>query len=195
MPKEHWTKRLKRENARLKEENDKLKTNTVSGTVSDQSELMAAIAGDASEVDANTIANALLNKVCVPHNCREDAFVMEKGESVRVQPFRLTDSSYKVVSRSMLERILKETQIDAIVWQESDYDCEDIARKFVTRCVDLGINSVGRVMSWSGNHAFCVAVVKDGNGVDFVFLEPQTDQIVDVLEGKYDLNNALIIIS
>ena len=95
----------------------------------------------------------------------------------------------------MLTRILEETAVDAIQWQAEGYDCEDIARKFVTRCCDLGINSVGRVMAWSGSHAFCVAIVQDGASVDFVFVEPQTDQIVEKFEGMYDISDALIIIS
>ena len=75
----------------------------------DFSDLKLAIAEDAQNYSANDIANTLLNDVCVKLNCREEAFVMEKGESVRVQPFRLTDGTYKVVSRSMLTRILEET--------------------------------------------------------------------------------------
>ena len=161
----------------------------------DFSDLKLAIAEDAQNYSANDIANTLLNDVCVKLNCREEAFVMEKGESVRVQPFRLTDGTYKVVSRSMLTRILEETQIDAIAWQAESRDCEDIARDFVSRCVQLGINSVGRVCSWSGTHAFNIAIVQEGDGVEFVFIEPQTDEIITILEGKYDLSNALIIIS
>lgn len=197
----HWTQRLKRENQQLKARNDRLQKELDSRVKGDLLELgpfadlKAAIAKDVREVDANTIANALLNTICIPHNCREDVFIMEEGRSVRGQPFRFTDSTYKVMSRQMLQRVLQETQIDAVEWQQNSYDCEDIARKFVTRCVDLGINSVGRVMSWSGKHAFCVAIVQSGDGVDFVFLEPQTDQIVTRLEGNYDLSNALIVIS
>ena len=161
----------------------------------DHAGLKSDIAQDAVEVHADVIAQGLLEDVCIAKNCRENAFVMEEGKSVRTQPFRLTDSSYKVVSREMLKRILEETQVDAIKWQAEGYDCEDIARKFVTRCADLGVNSVGRVMSWSGKHAFCIAVVQLGTDIEFVFIEPQTDQIIDAGSGKYDLENALIVIS
>ena len=157
--------------------------------------LKEAIAQDAKEFDANTIAQALMNDVCFPLNCREEAFIMEEGRAVRAQPFRFTDGTYKVVSQEMLDQILKETQVDAIEWQSESYDCEDIARKFVTRCVDLGVNSIGRVMSWSGSHAFCIAVIRDGDAIKFVFIEPQTDQYVEAGAGKYSLENALIVIS
>lgn len=162
-------------------------------------DLKMDIQADVKEYDANTIAQALLHEVIAPkdnrNQCREKVMVIENGETIPVQPFRLTDSNYKVVSRDMLTRILEETAVDAIQWQAEGYDCEDIARKFVTRCCDLGINSVGRVMAWSGSHAFCVAIVQDGASVDFVFVEPQTDQIVEKFEGMYDISDALIIIS
>lgn len=161
--------------------------------------LKVAIQSDVKAYDANTIAQALLHEVIAPKDnrkqCRENVMVIENGETIPVQPFRLTDATYKVVSRQMLGRILEETAVDAIEWQAEGYDCEDIARKFVTRCCDLGINSVGRVMAWSGGHAFCVAVVQDGASVDFVFIEPQTDKIVEKFEGMYDISDALIIIS
>ena len=159
-------------------------------------DLKRQIKRDAKVVKADIVANDLLNKVCIPFNCRESAFIMEKGESVRTQPFRLVDSEYNIVSLTTIGRVLKETKVDEIEWTSESYDCDDIARKFVTRCADLGLNSVGRVMSWSGGHAFCVAIVKTGGrDVDFVFIEPQTDEIIEPGKGKYSLENALIVIS
>lgn len=194
MPRKHWSAVLKDRVAHLEAENKRLRDSSGSKG-NDFSDLIEAISGDVKEVGANDVANMLLNDVCIKHNCREDVFIMEKGDNVRGQPFRLTDSTYKVVGDDMFDRILRETQVDAIQWQSNDYDCEDIARKFVTRCVDLGINSVGRVMSWSGGHAFCVAIIQDGKGVKPVFVEPQTDQIIESLTGKYSLDNALIVIA
>lgn len=197
----HWTQRLKRENQQLKTRNAQLQKelgSRVKGTllkVDPFADLKAAIAEDVREVDANTVANALLNRICIPHNCREDVFIMEEGRSVRGQPFRLTDRHYKVVSRDMLARILDETKVDALEYEAQAFDCEDFARRLVSRAVSLGINSVGRVMSWSGEHAFNIAIVQRGDGVEVVFIESQTDQIVTVLEGNYDLSNALIVIS
>lgn len=161
-------------------------------------EINNLIAQDAVEVGADVVAEALLNDVCVKHGCREKVFIMEKGDFVRAQPFRLTDSQYQVVSKQTIKQILDTTAVDKIDWEAEEYDCDDIARKLVTRCVDLGINSVGRVMSWSGKHAFCIAVVQGEDtetSIEFVFIEPQTDEIITSLEGKYDLSNALIIIS
>ena len=157
--------------------------------------LRQAIDDDSEDVSSADIGNALLNQVCVTMDCRETAFIMEKGESVRTQPFRLTDGTYKVVTRETIERLVKETKVDEIEWTAEEYDCDDIARKFVTRCVDLGLNSVGRVMSWSGKHAFNIAVIREGDGIEFVFIEPQTDEFVVAGVGNYSLENALIIIS
>ena len=157
--------------------------------------LKQVIADDVKEVSAADMGNALLNQICIPYKCREDAFIMEEGKTVRVQPYRLTDSTYNVVSKAVIERLVSETKVDEIVWTAEEYDCDDIARKFVTRSVDLGLNSVGRVMSWSGGHAFCIAAVQDGDGVKFVFIEPQTDEFIEPGDGAYSLENALIIIA
>lgn len=160
----------------------------------DFSELKAAIADNAKEFTSADIGNAMIMNPVI-RTARENAFVMETGKHVKVQPFRLTDSNFKVVSKDMLERILSETKIDAIEYTAESMDCEDFARFFVNKCVSLGINSVGRVFSWTGKHAFCVAVVYTDTGLDFLFIEPQSDEIVEVGEGMYDLENSLIIIS
>ena len=161
--------------------------------------LKAAIAGDVREYDASVLSQALLHEVVAPKDdkqrCREEVMCMETGEMHKMQPFRFTDAKYDVVSREMLDRILKETQVDQIKWVEEKMDCEKIARKFVTLATDLGVDSVGRVKSWSGGHAFCIAAVQDGASVDFVFFEPQNDKIITEFEGNYDMSNALIIIS
>lgn len=162
----------------------------------DFSELKQAIKDNAQKVDSGAIGQAILHQVCIPYDCRKDAFVMETGATIRVQPFELTDSTYKVVDREMLARILRETEVDAVKWRAEEEDCEDIARRFVQRCVDLGINSVGRVLSVKGKHAFCVAIIADGHDLEVVFLEPQTDEIVNPKpNSKYDLTNAFMVIA
>lgn len=197
----HWTQRLKQKNQQLEQENAQLQKELDSRVEGDLIEvdpfvdLKAAIAEDVKVVDAGMVGQAILEQVCIPYDCREEVFIMETGETQRAQPFRTTDAEYTIASKAMLIRILRETKVDAIPWQSEIYDCEKIARKFVTRCADLGINSVGRVISWSGEHAFCLAIVQKGDGVEAVFLEPQNDKIVTVLEGNYDLSNALIVIS
>lgn len=153
------------------------------------------IENEAKTFKAHYVSKLILDEICIKMNCREEAFVMENGTRIRVQPFRLTDSEYKVVTRDMLDRIIRETKVDEIQYEAEEYDCEDIARKFVTRCSDLGINSVGRVFSWSGGHSFCIAIIHDGDDLEIVFIEPQTDEIFMAGKGKYSLENALIIIS
>ena len=75
----------------------------------------------------------------------------------------------------------------------------------VAEAHSYGLNSVGRVKSWSGGHAFNAAVVSVGDGdLELVFFEPQDqtkDKIVTEEEilgdenSKYSLENALVIIA
>ena len=168
-------------------------------TAPDFSELQAAVAEDVREYEQSIVNTAFYSEVCKKFNCWETVHLRD-GTPAQSYPLRLPDAKYFVPSREMLDRILKETKVDEVQWVEDKEDCEDIARLFVQRCNDIGINSVGRVCAWSGGHAFCVAIVQDGTSVDFVFLEPQTDELLadsDLTDqgSMYNITNALIIIS
>ena len=170
-------------------------------------DLIALIEGDVKAYDANTVGQALLHKVCMRDGnrdfCRFEVMEIETGDIKRVQPFQLTDAKYNVLSRSALETVIEATAIDKIEWRAEEMDCEKIARKFVTVFGDLGIDSVGRVLAASGNHSFIIALVQDGASVDVVFVEPQTDAIVEPVSfdpatadaNKYNMYNAFMIIS
>lgn len=146
-------------------------------------------------ISAGDLANELLNQIVIPHNAREEVMIPETGEMVKVQPFRLTDSSYELPTRSELEKALAETKVDEAEYVAEERDCEDFARDLTQRLQDYGIKTVGRVFAWSGEHAFNVVAVQ-GSPVDFVFVEPQTDAIVvPYSEDKYNIENCLIIIS
>ena len=163
-------------------------------TAPDFTELQAAVADDIKEYSQSVVNTAFYSEVCKKFNCWETVQLRD-GEKGQSYPLRLPDAKYYVPSRDMLDRILKDTKVDEVEWVKDKEDCEDIARLFVQRCNDIGINSVGRVCAWSGGHAFCVAIVQDGTSVDFVFLEPQTDEIITDMKDMYDITNALIIIS
>lgn len=145
-------------------------------------------------VSANDLANALMQEFIVKHKSREEVMIPDTGETVKVQPFRLTDAEYKLPTRAELEAAIEETRVDEMEYEATDWDCEDFARRFVSKMHEKGIKSAGRVMAWSGNHAFNIVAVQ-GNPVDFVYVEPQTDEIVELGAEKYDVSNALIIIS
>lgn len=145
-------------------------------------------------ISANDLANALMEEFIVKHKSREEVMIPETGETVKVQPFRLTDAEYKLPTRDELEKAIKETNVNEMEYEATDWDCEDFARRFVSKMHEQGIKSAGRVMAWSGNHAFNIVAVQ-GDPVDFVYVEPQTDKIVELGDGNYDVSDALIIIS
>ena len=192
MAKEHWTKRIKRENAELKTENERLKSGVSTGT--DYTDLKSAIAEDVKVYTVNEVIQALS-----PTDIIQKAYelVMERrtGEMREMQAIRLTDSKYWILTEQMFDRILKETKVDKIKYQKEKNDCEDIARKMVDICHDLGINSVGRAFSWGGGHSFDVVLVRNENGnIILRAFEPQTDRYVE-FTGQYTLENMLVIIS
>ena len=153
------------------------------------------IENDKQVVKSGEIEGILLRDVAKKFGCRERVRNLETGKVVRVKPFRLTDRVYNVVSKRILHRVLKDISAQVEPITASGFDAEDRARRLVNQFANLGINSVGRVISWSGNHAFVVAVVTDDDNLIVEFVETDTKQIVQVGSGKYDLHDSLIIIS
>ena len=159
--------------------------------------LTVAIEEDVVEYSASDIATALISH---PELSEAREYVMhpETGRVEKMQAFRFTDGTYRVPTREMFQRIVDETKIDEIEWVAEKSDCEDISLRFNARCIELGLNSCGRVMSWSGGHCFIIAVVRDEEGLGFACLEPQTDKILssdELGEGSYSLENCLILIN
>ena len=180
-----------------KQMQDELKRLRSQSDSPDFSGLKETIKNDTFKVGMNDVGRLLMQEVAIKLNCRHDAVVMEQpGKTVRVQPFMLTDSVYNVVSQSTLKRIMKETQGDRIKYQSEEYDCEDFARRFVQSCVDLGVNSVGRVLSASARHAFNIGIVhQNKKRLTVVFIEPQADTFVEAGKRGYEMNDALMVIS
>ena len=160
---------------------------------SEESELATL---DVRSFSAADVANAIMNHPKLRH-ARELVMKPETGVLEKVQAFRFTDGTFMVPTREAFEQLVKDTKIDEIEWVQDVSDCEDIALRFNAKCIELGMNSCGRVMSWSGGHCFIIAVVRDGDSLGFAFLEPQTDQFLtdEVGEGMYSLENCLIIIN
>jgi len=76
--------------------------------------LKADIQADLKVYDANTVGQALLHKVCIRNGnrnfCRSEEMEIETGDIKRVQPFKLTDAKFNVLTREMLDRVLAETE-------------------------------------------------------------------------------------
>ena len=154
------------------------------------------VAMDVCPFGAADVANAIMNHPKLKH-ARELVMKPETGVMEKVQSFRFTDGTFMVPSRETFQRIVAETNIDEVEWVKEVSDCEDICLRFNAKSIELGINSCGRIMSWSGGHCFIIAIVRDDESLGFAFLEPQTDTFLtdEIGEGMYSLENCLIIIN
>lgn len=194
--KEHWTRRIKRENRELKAQVERLRANRKSAADSgDLSELREVVQADVKECSTSEVMDIFF-RTPVLNQSRSSAFIMETGESVRSQPVHFTDSVSYVVREETFDVIIRETSVDQIQWHSEMGDCDDIARHFANVCrMKLKINSVGVVFAWSGGHCFNIAIVRDNDSdnLKYVFLEPQSDRKIEVGEGMYNIENALIV--
>ena len=106
------------------------------------------------------------------------------------QSFRSKDAEYYVVSRSTVEQIINETEVDTIEWVADKTDCDDIAKYFsALMSVRYGLNSFGVATSYDGGHAFSFALIHEGGKLNVVWFEPQTDEILTdkIGHGAYQL--------
>ena len=165
--------------------------------------------GEASEPEASLpdgtisgidLGNEILNQIVIPHNAREEVWNIDKGKFVKVQPFRLTDSSYQLPTKDEVLSAIEATKVNEIQYVAEEWDCEDFARRFVSKMHEQGIKTAGRVFAWSGEHAFNIVAIQHEDGTpSFLFVEPQTNTVLNTLEdlgkGNYNIENSLIIIS
>lgn len=150
-------------------------------------------------ISGDALSEALLHQVIIPHDCREKVWSIDEGKWIEgLSPARFTDSEYKLPTREELDEAVRITKVDEMAYVAEVWDCDDFARRFVSKMHDQGIKTAGRVKAWSGNHAFNIVAIQGdpGDPVEFIFVEPQTDRIVEPnSEDKYNISNALIIIS
>ena len=132
--------------------------------------------------------------------------VKEQGVEIEVDKFRhlvsdspaddlrwyILDSKQVAIPRDLLKEMIQATGTDARKYRPEEYDCDDFAISMagVVRYL-YGFGGVGIVLDFSGKHAYNCALIYDtddsGNKTfDLVFVEPQTDRIVNRGEAMSD---------
>ena len=107
-------------------------------------------------------------------------------------PPGLVDGKYWTVSREEFEYLLRWDWTNQASYLVDRNDCDNYAD--VVRAnfgFRLGINSVGLVLDVSSAHAYNLVVFSNG---DFGWLEPQTDQWVQLGSGLYTLSSGLVLL-
>ena len=141
--------------------------------------LRAAIQADVKEYDVNDVLSFLYSR---------DEISKAIDPFGQASPVRYKDRSYFLVSRPIFDQTLEETEVDTIEWIAEKSDCDDIAKYLsALMAVRFGLNSFGVVTSFDGGHAFSFALIHEMNGIDIVYFEPQTDQIITQFTGPYQL--------
>lgn len=141
--------------------------------------LRAAIQADVKEYDLNDVLSFLYSR---------DEISKAIDPFGTGSPVRYKDRSFFLVSRPTFEQVLRDTEVDTIEWIAEKSDCDDIAKYLsALMAVRFGLNSFGVVTSFNGGHAFSFALIHERNGIDIVYFEPQTDQIITQFTGPYEL--------
>ena len=102
-----------------------------------------------------------------------------------VQSFLSLDSKYAALTEAQANKILQDTKVDDVVWQENKVDCDNISRYMASRVSVLyRLNSIGVVDAIDEAHSYCVFILHDNGRVYLRAFEPQTDQWRDNVSPK-----------
>lgn len=104
-----------------------------------------------------------------------------------------TDGTYLAPTNSDEINVLKTISsiTSYLPYRPEIFDCEDFANPFSTLAAFIGgSNTVGVVYDWSSGHAYNVIIDADG---ELTFYEPQDNTEVQIGDGVYKLEDALIV--
>lgn len=103
--------------------------------------------------------------------------------------YKLDDGRYWTVSKSQIRAMVMSAGLRKMRWMRDRFDCDDYARLLRVAMVLLwDVNAVGTVRTQQ--HVWNVAVCVDG----LIYFEPQTGLEVQVGEGVYDMEGAMVSI-
>lgn len=121
-----------------------------------------------------------------------EAIRRKAGKMPRLFSGTTTDSAIVALTRKGMELYLKQNETNRMKYINDtgnrNFDCDDFAE--MLRC-DLrskyGINGIAVVAG--DEHAFNMFIIESSSGPEVVFVEPQTDQIVNSLSGFYSISH------
>ena len=112
------------------------------------------------------------------------------GRDCRLFGKHTSDLKIVAMTRSAMEKFLEDDQTDKMIYVldqgERNFDCENFSELLRNSLqVSYGMNGIGVV--WGDAHAWCFFVIAGSKTPEIVFVEPQTDTIVEKLENQYSI--------
>lgn len=100
-------------------------------------------------------------------------------------PISALDQKYWAVPTPVWKMILKETKINEYEYQSERADCDDFSKALAGICaLRYGVNGIGVVVDISAGHAYNAILCNDDGKLHVKWVEPQTDEIVDLADTK-----------
>ena len=96
------------------------------------------------------------------------------------------DRAYWVPTPALLNLALRRSKVDQRKYVAERFDCDDFAICVKADLLKIGITAVGMVKDRSSAHAYlAIATVGEDEEIAVRFVEPQTDQAVDLGSGDF----------
>jgi len=119
----------------------------------------------------------------------EEVYRLLKSQFPKAKIY-LSDSSYRLVIKSEIEKYLAEDKTDAEQYVAERYDCDDFSYRLMGQFSIPGWSDLTFGIVWTNLHA--LNCILDENR-HFWFIEPQTDKLTGQLESWQGKEVALII--
>lgn len=141
--------------------------------------------GERKQVDANKDVENL--RTIVDATATKHGY-MDVWRAVRKTKCGLSisalDQTYWAVPFPVWKKIIEQTKVDEYRYVSERADCEDFSGLFKGLSAMLyHVNGCGVVVDLGGRHAYIALLCNDGGKLSVKWLEPQTDEIVELKPG------------
>lgn len=129
---------------------------------------------DASSAPPQALLD-LIKQTAVQVRSREVISAVYDSGLRRLRPM-LLDATFTALPMSTWQAILKWSDVDRVRYVASRRDCDNFALALSGQVsLRLAVNGCGVVVDYSGCHAYCCLLVADGDDLQVVLCEPQSD--------------------
>ena len=118
--------------------------------------------------------------------------LMPLNKTVRFFGNSASDAYIQTLTRESLAQFLLQDKTDNLKYIKNSetvtgFDCENFAETLRVDAAKQKINSCGVI--WGDGHAFNFFIIHDNTHLSIIFVEPQTDQIIQELIGAHSITN------
>lgn len=129
------------------------------------------------------VAAARDGSICPPYSLEKGGLYLEAS----------IHKHYRAVPWATWEQVIRHYSFHQRPYVDEFRDCDEYARVLYGMASwEFGLTGVAFVRDNTGAHAYCLLLVRDGEEVKWLFFDPQGNQKVNSLGGRYQMKDGEI---